>query len=155
MTELPSQSEPVLVRIVPGKDGVVTVKIEKDRRWGLTIASLIFGAIMIIFGFALAQKTFDQRPATYAVAHAIDAAKNADLPLSAAELHYLNSWQNVPTYPPPPKGKESDRIAADAALAAIDATGVQDNTALAIGFGFAIAIAGLTVIVSGVLALIK
>jgi hypothetical protein len=153
MTNLPSEAEPMLVRIVPGPDGIPTVRIKKDRRWGPIITRLIVGILLILLGYALAQRAYDQRPVTYMNAHAIDAAKAADLPLSSTELNDITGWQTVPTYPPPSKGKESDRIAADAALIAVAASAVQDNTTLAVGYGFAIAIAGLTLFVSAFFAL--
>jgi hypothetical protein len=148
MTKLPSEAEPMLVRIVPGPDGVPTVRIKNDRRWGPIIARLIGGILLIIVGFSLAQRLYDQRPPMYMIAHAVDAAKVADLPLDSTELNGMTGYQTIPAYPPPSKGKESDRIAADAALIAVDAAATQDDTALAVGFALAIAIAGLTLFVS-------
>jgi hypothetical protein len=148
MTKSPSEAEPILVRIVPGPDGVPTVQIKKDRRWGPIIARLIVGILLIWAGFSLAQQVSNPNPGRYMVAHAIDAAKVADLPLDSTEFTGLTGSQTIPVYPPPSKGEKSDRIAADAALVAIEAATVQDDTAYAVGFGLAIAIAGLTLFVS-------
>lgn len=138
----------MLVRIVPDPDGIPTVRIKKDRRWGPIIARLSVGILLIWFGFALAQHLSDPSPGRYMIAHAIDAAEVADLPLDSTEFTGLTGSQNIPTYPPPSKGQESDRIAADAALITVEAATVQDDTAYAVGFGLAIAIAGLTLFVS-------
>jgi len=147
MTKLPLEAEPTAVRIVQSPGEVTAVRVKEERRWGATIARLAVGALLMIVGITLTLDLYDQRPVTYTIAHALDAAKAAQLPLTAAELHSMTGWQSVPTYPPPASGQASNRIAADAVLVTADAAAMQDDTAFEVG-ALGIAFVGLTLTVS-------
>jgi hypothetical protein len=164
MTNMPSEAETVIAHIVPDSDGTFTVRIKdsdgilaartkKDRRSVPIVVGLIVGILLILGGIGFAQRVYSHTPPRYMTAYVIDAAKVAGLPLSQDEIHAMNGWQNVPTYPPPAKGKDSDRIAADAALLAAWGVAQADDTTFAVGVGLAVMIAGISLVVSALYAL--
>jgi hypothetical protein len=140
-------------RVVSGEDlqeitlpsiPVQMVPPNRRRRIGRMIARVAVGLLVVAFGIGLLNSWGEERSSDKIImARTLDALRVSGHKLPENEMRALvggtGTAEGIPTYAPPPPGRESDRIAIDSLLVALYMNAAQWDI---FAFGIATAVIG-------------